>query len=300
MRREQEVPRRSNWLSKNFSCQCHPELKGTRLNFSKQTKIDSKRIPQKELLFWQNIHTYVYVVLFINSYCDGSTATDRVFVCVDNHSYTLPAFDDGPVDASSFACYDEDPNSIFVDASEDYVEENGGFGSSMSSRGEIKNTCCGSTFNQNPKAKLNHVPCNEKNDFSKVNVDADENIYKVVSKIGVRVQNVVDSEIATLFDDDNMLFGFDELLFEGSLCFSNAPVCMSINCHNKATMNYQRERECSISQGYKAPADILSGKEGLEDEELLPSASYKRKSHGHESKEEERKSSKNWRYLYSI
>ncbi|KAA0045825.1 protein LTV1-like protein [Cucumis melo var. makuwa] len=138
MRREQEVPRRSNWLSKNFSCQCHPELKGTR-----------------------------------------------------------------------FACYDEDPNSIFVDASEDYVEENGGFGSSMSSRGEIKNTCCGSTFNQNPKAKLNHVPCNEKNDFSKVNVDADENIYKVVSKIGVRVQNVVDSEIATLFDDDNMLFGFD-------------------------------------------------------------------------------------------
>ncbi|KAL4027159.1 hypothetical protein IC575_015622 [Cucumis melo] len=339
---------------------------------------------------------------------DGTAATDRVFVRVDNHSYTLPAFDDGPVDASGSACYDEDPNSIFADASEDYdEEENGGFGSSMQSRGEvggtsslpenvrreilelgfpddgynyllhlreIKNTGGGSTFYQNPKAKLNQVPRDEKAYdasrmvVSKMNVDADENVYKVASKIvGIRVQNVVDPEIAALLDDDDLSrFGSDvedleeDFVVQANLCedgegdatnnkfsvvedderkagsllvnnksfgdhiFEDADMehlaeagdgsdvdkprtrrllddqfdtllsrdyassnCDDTDCDepciaeedeslaqklNHALGNHSKD-DLELEQGYKAPADILSGKEGVEDKELLQSAS---------------------------
>ncbi|KAA0060375.1 protein LTV1-like protein [Cucumis melo var. makuwa] len=81
----------------------------------------------------------------------------------------------------------------------------------------IRNTGNGSTSYQNPKAKLNHVPLDEKAYdasrmiVSKVNFDANENVYEAVSKIvGVRVQNVVDLEIAALLNDDDLLrFGSD-------------------------------------------------------------------------------------------
>ncbi|KAL0535954.1 hypothetical protein IC582_024884 [Cucumis melo] len=53
---------------------------------------------------------------------------------------------------------------------------------------KIKNTSSGSIFYLNPKVKLNHVSRDEAYDasrmiVSKVNVDADENVYKVASKI---------------------------------------------------------------------------------------------------------------------
>ena len=61
---------------------------------------------------------------------------------------------------------------------------------------------------------------------SKMNVDADENAYKVASKIvGVRVQNVVDPEIAALLDDDDLSrFGSDvedleeDFVVQANLC----------------------------------------------------------------------------------
>ncbi|KAL0551823.1 hypothetical protein IC582_010912 [Cucumis melo] len=83
------------------------------------------------------------------------------------------------------------------------------------------NTGNGLTSYQNPKAKLNHVPLNEKAyDASrmivfKVNFDANENVYETAPKIvGVRVQNVVDPEIAALLDDDDLLrFGSDAFFY---------------------------------------------------------------------------------------
>ncbi|XP_038898842.1 protein LTV1 homolog [Benincasa hispida] len=339
---------------------------------------------------------------------DGTAATDRVFVRVDNHSYSLPAFDDGPADASGSACYDEDPNSIFADAPEDYDDEdNGGFGPSLRLREEvggtaplpenvrreilelgfpddgynyllhlreIKNTGGGSAFYQNPKAKLNQVPRDEKAyDASRVivskgNIDADGNIYKVASKtVGVRVQNVVDPEIAALLDDDDLSrFGSDvedleeDFVVQANLCeegeddttdnkftvvedvertagshlvdnksfgdniFEDADMdhleevsensdvdkprtrrllddqfdtllnrdyassdnegtdcdepCIAEEDEslaqklNHALGNHSKD-EFELEQGYKAPADILNGKEGLEDLELLQSAS---------------------------
>lgn len=61
---------------------------------------------------------------------------------------------------------------------------------------------------------------------SKGNSDADENIYKVASKtVGVRVQNVVDPEIAALLDDDDLSrFGSDvedleeDFVVQANLC----------------------------------------------------------------------------------
>ncbi|TYK23893.1 protein LTV1-like protein [Cucumis melo var. makuwa] len=84
-----------------------------------------------------------------------------------------------------------------------------------------RNTGNGLTSYQNPKAKLNHVPLNEKAyDASrmivfKVNFDANENVYETAPKIvGVRVQNVVDPEIAALLDDDDLLrFGSDAFFY---------------------------------------------------------------------------------------
>lgn len=338
---------------------------------------------------------------------DGTAATDRVFVRVDNHSYTLPVFDDGPVDASGSASFEENPNSIFADAPDDYDdEENGGFGASGRSRGElggpaslpenvrreilelgfpddgynyllhlrdIKNTGGGSAFYNNPKAKLNQLPRDEKAyDASGVLVsqgtsDADENImYKVASKtVGVKVQNAIDPEIAALLDDDDLSrFGSDvedleeDFVVQANLCeegedgstdnkfsvaedFERATGSQNI-IHNKSfgdeifedadvdhvedAVDKPRTRrllddqfdtllsrdyasgddggsdcdehdgwvaeedeslaqklkhalgdhskdDLDLDQGYKAPADILSGKEGSADQELLQSAS---------------------------
>ena len=58
---------------------------------------------------------------------------------VSTTTLILSVFDDGPVDASGSACFDEPPNSIFADAPDDYVdEENGGFEPSVGSRGEVR------------------------------------------------------------------------------------------------------------------------------------------------------------------
>ena len=54
---------------------------------------------------------------------------------------------------------------------------------------------------------------------SRVNVDVDENVYKVASKIvGVRVQNVVDPEIVALLDDCNLSwFGSEGFVVQANL-----------------------------------------------------------------------------------
>lgn len=118
---------------------------------------------------------------------DGTPATDRVFVRVDNHPYSPSAFEVGPADASGSGYSNEDPNSIFADAPDDYDdEEDGAFGASAAPLPEnvireilelgfpddgynyllhlreIKNTGGGSAFYQNPKAKLDQVPRDEK------------------------------------------------------------------------------------------------------------------------------------------
>ncbi|TYJ99459.1 protein LTV1-like protein [Cucumis melo var. makuwa] len=96
------------------------------------------------------------------------------------------------------------PNSTFADASMNYDEENGGFRSCMQSRGEVG----GTSSPENDRRKIlelefpddgyNIVCCifgrlrilaydTSRMIVSRVNVDVDENVYKVASKIvGVR------------------------------------------------------------------------------------------------------------------
>ena len=122
---------------------------------------------------------------------DGSPGSDRVFVRVDNSSYSVDTFfaDDEPHDDNGTARHEDDPNSVFADAPEDYVDggEDDGrvFGNFVQSSPqslpehvrkeilelgfpddgynylehlrEIRNTGGGSAFYHNPKAKLDEL-----------------------------------------------------------------------------------------------------------------------------------------------
>uniref|UniRef100_A0A9I9D9Z8 Uncharacterized protein n=1 Tax=Cucumis melo TaxID=3656 RepID=A0A9I9D9Z8_CUCME len=96
------------------------------------------------------------------------------------------------------------------------------FGSSMQSRGEAGGTSSPENVRREilelefPDDGYNYLLYLRAYDasrmiVSKVNFDANENVYEAASKIvGVRIQNVVDLEIAALLDDDDLLrFGSD-------------------------------------------------------------------------------------------
>ncbi|KAJ7966829.1 protein LTV1-like [Quillaja saponaria] len=83
---------------------------------------------------------------------------------------------------------------------------------------EIKNTGGGSAFYHNPKAKIDQLPHDVKADdasrlqIPKVNVEPNtKSIYRVASKtVGVRIQKVVDPEVAALLDESDLSrFGSD-------------------------------------------------------------------------------------------
>ncbi|CAK7346278.1 unnamed protein product [Dovyalis caffra] len=124
----------------------------------------------------------------------NSDGTDRVFVRVDNNSYSVGSFlPDSKISGNSH--FDDDPNSIFADAPDDMEDgDNGSFGNSANFGGgffsetssgplpedvrreivelgfpddgynyllhmrEIKSAVNGSGFFQNPKAKLDQLP----------------------------------------------------------------------------------------------------------------------------------------------
>uniref|UniRef100_A0A6N2KPA8 Protein LTV1 homolog n=1 Tax=Salix viminalis TaxID=40686 RepID=A0A6N2KPA8_SALVM len=99
---------------------------------------------------------------------------------------------------------------------------------------EIKSNVNGSGYYQNPKAKLHQLPQDIKAyDASRVKVSElksedrnDKSIYNVASKsVGVRVQKVVDPEVAALLDDSDLLrFGSDaEDLEEDFVVRANIP-----------------------------------------------------------------------------
>ncbi|KAG6608572.1 Protein LTV1-like protein, partial [Cucurbita argyrosperma subsp. sororia] len=288
---------------------------------------------------------------------DGTAATDRVFVRVDNHSYTLPVFDDGPVDASGSASFEENPNSIFADAPDDYDdEENGGFGASGRSRGElggpaslpenvrreilelgfpddgynyllhlrdIKNTGGGSAFYNNPKAKLNQLPRDEKAyDASGVIVsqgtsDADENImYKVASKtvgvksfIGLAGDEV--PEAIGQYDDIEDEYIFEESSDESEVwdCETIVSTCSNLNNHPGKIVAPEITRRKKLAETVSGALNsknsmiTLKGKEKLpvdflphgrkvvdkvKDNGSLKTEQQKRKLHGQESKEEKK------------
>lgn len=112
---------------------------------------------------------------------DDSPGSDRVFVRVDNNSYSVDTFFSGDNPDNV-----DDPNSIFADAPEDYDDDNRVFGDSPGSAAhplpdhtrkeilelgfpddgynylthlrEIKNSGGGSAFYHNPKTKLDQLP----------------------------------------------------------------------------------------------------------------------------------------------
>ncbi|KAJ4842407.1 hypothetical protein Tsubulata_039843 [Turnera subulata] len=99
---------------------------------------------------------------------------------------------------------------------------------------EIKNTGGGSAFFHNPKFRVNELPLDVKAyDASRVKVAEvkaedknDDSMYKVASKtVGVRVQKVVDPEVAALLDDSDLSrFGSDiEDLEEDFVIQANLP-----------------------------------------------------------------------------
>ncbi|CAK9178459.1 unnamed protein product [Ilex paraguariensis] len=183
------------------------------------------------------------------NYNDGPSG-DRVFVRVDNNPYSINTyFDDDNLEVvSGDGQFDDDPNSIFADAPDDYDDEtNGGDGISRNRTQaatlpdhirreilelgfpddgynyllhlrEIKNTGAGSQYYHNSKANLAQLPRDVKAydasrlEISEVNDDSyEKSIYSVASKaVGVRAQKVVDPEVAALLDDSDLSrFGSD-------------------------------------------------------------------------------------------
>ncbi|KAM1725302.1 hypothetical protein ACFX11_016330 [Malus domestica] len=153
---------------------------------------------------------------------DDSPGNDRVFVRVDNSSYSVDSLfpEDNPDHASGAGGYDDGPNSIYADAPEDGGGGGGyghGYGSSAASSAaqplpdnvrkeilelgfpddgynyllhmrEIRNTGAGSAFYQNSKAKLGELPRDEKAydasrlRISETEVPNEKVIYSVASK----------------------------------------------------------------------------------------------------------------------
>ncbi|CAL5415908.1 unnamed protein product [Camellia sinensis] len=183
------------------------------------------------------------------NYTDGPSG-DRIFVRVDNNSYSPDTFFEGDEDGQ-FA--DNDPNSVFADAPDDCDDEDDGGDLRKQIRAppqsaaavlpdhirreilelgfpddgynylihlrEIKNTGGGSAYYHNSKAKLDQLPLDVKAyDASRVEIpgvkdDSNEkSIYNVASRtVGVRIQKAVDPEVVALLDDSDLSrFGSDD------------------------------------------------------------------------------------------
>ncbi|GFP95176.1 hypothetical protein PHJA_001662000 [Phtheirospermum japonicum] len=204
---------------------------------------------------------------------------DRVFVRVDdNNQYTPDSFfnEGDPNDA--------DPDSIFADAPEDCDGDVGGVFNHkpqttalpdhirreilelgfpddgynyLAHLREIKNTGGGSAYYQNPKANFDQLPRDVKAyDASKVEVskiyddasDEKKALYGVASKtVGVRLQKVVDPEVAALLDDD-------------------------------ASLKYESDVD-DLEEDFVVKANFLDGREAEENDEKLTFAADSRVDH---------------------
>ncbi|KAL3639105.1 hypothetical protein CASFOL_017012 [Castilleja foliolosa] len=169
------------------------------------------------------------------NYSSGADG-DQVFVRVDdNHQYTPDSFfNEGDPNSA-------DPESIFADAPEDCDGDVGGVNNHkpqttalpdhirreilelgfpddgynyLAHMREIKNTGGGTAYYENPKANFALIPNDVKAydasmvEVSKINDATDEKkaLYVVASKtVGVRLQKVVDPEVAALLNDDASL-----------------------------------------------------------------------------------------------
>ncbi|KAG8377871.1 hypothetical protein BUALT_Bualt08G0078600 [Buddleja alternifolia] len=172
------------------------------------------------------------------NYSSGPSG-NQIFVRVDNNNHYTPDsfFNDDVPDA------DADPDSIFADAPEDFDGEdaNGAVGGAcryepqtsslpdhvrreilelgfpddgynyLTHMRDIKNTGGGSAYYENPKATFEQLPRDVKAydasrvELSNVNdVSEEKSIYSVASKtVGVRLQKVVDPEVAAILDDSD-------------------------------------------------------------------------------------------------
>ncbi|XP_018809066.2 protein LTV1 homolog isoform X2 [Juglans regia] len=179
---------------------------------------------------------------------DNTPGGDRVFVRVDNNPVSFFA-DEDPTGVSGSGHNDDDPDSIFADAPEDNDENEEGDGrvpgnSVRAGKAlpenvrrqilelgfpddgydylihlrDIKHAGGGSSFYNNPKARLDQLPRDVKAydasrvQISEVDDDPDgRSIFGVASKtFGVRVQKAVDPDVAALLDDSDLSrFGSD-------------------------------------------------------------------------------------------
>ncbi|XP_068641531.1 uncharacterized protein [Aristolochia californica] len=180
-----------------------------------------------------------------------NSATDKVFLRVDNNPYSAHGFEDGE---DTCAPSNDDSNSIFDDATEDIDSEEEGNSRKLGNKShgsgvlpdhvrreilelglpddgynylthllEIKNSGGGSAYYHNSKAKLDRLPLDVKAyDASRVRVDSEtlddvnyNSIYSVAERtVGVRVQKAVDPDVAALLDETDSRFNSDGDEFE--------------------------------------------------------------------------------------
>ncbi|KAG6522401.1 protein LTV1 homolog [Zingiber officinale] len=196
------------------------------------------------------------------AFFSGGQVNDRVFVRVDTNNFQCPGFSDDD-DNFGHSDIDEESDSIFADAVGDHEDDEGcasslqpplAAGTSMSSSSkkgelldhvrreilelglpddgynylihmrEIKNTGGGSSYLENPKAKLDNMTLDVKAyDASRLQInsevidDADKDMmYAVASGTrSVKVQRVVDPDVLRLLDDSDLSrFGSEDEDFE--------------------------------------------------------------------------------------
>ncbi|WOL09583.1 hypothetical protein Cni_G18336 [Canna indica] len=205
---------------------------------------------------------------------DGGPETDRVFVRVDNNPLSFPGFlDEGDDGNQGHSGPIDEPESIFADAPGDTDDQEGfvvvgglpplaAAASSRSSRGdhlpdhvrreilalglpddgynyllhmrEIKNAGGGSSYFENPKATLDHLPLDVKAyDASRLRIDSEvrndedsNTVYAVASNTRtVKLQKALDPDVLRLLDDSDLSrFGSeDEALEEDFVVKANLP-----------------------------------------------------------------------------
>ncbi|KAI7743670.1 hypothetical protein M8C21_004118 [Ambrosia artemisiifolia] len=207
------------------------------------------------------------------NYSEGPSG-DRVFVRVDGNSET-PFFDDngnGIFDDAPEDCSDDEGqghdgkqrlpggSSLPDDVRREIVElgfPDDGYNYLAHLR-EIKVTGGGSSYFQNPKARLDQLPRDVKAyDASRIDVSKanDEDSYKnsiygvAVKTVPVRIQKAIDPEVAALLDDsDQSRFGSDvEDLEEDFVINANLPdETEDVELDNKFTLtekSYAKSKE---------------------------------------------------------
>ncbi|KAK7283833.1 hypothetical protein RIF29_13580 [Crotalaria pallida] len=197
---------------------------------------------KKKFINKKNAITYQLLARDSTDPISSSPGADRVFVRVDNNPLSDPIFDDAPEDDDDDVGYavsmerqsgggGELPDEVRREILELGFPDDGY--NYLIHLKEIKNAGGGSTFHHNPKFRFHDIPNDVKAyDASRLRISElngepeEKTMYTVASKTTtVRVQKVVDPEVAVLLDDSDLSrFGSDvedleeDFVLQANLC----------------------------------------------------------------------------------